>query len=312
MRPRSPAILVIVVLAAAAPARADDRLPGYAVDRTVDGPVIVGALAGALLPSLVPTRVPPPADGRPTSELFAFDEGVHANYSPRAARLADAGAAVSLAAPLAYLTTATGRGAIDDAAGDRLTLYTETIALDLALVQLVKHVVQRPRPYTHNPDPSARAHARAAGDDAAYSFYSSHAALAFGAATSGAYLLGASGADARARGAAWGLGFATAAFTANLRVRAGEHYYTDVIVGALAGIAIGYGVPAAHASAGAPAAMTGSDVALALGGVVVGAIASEVVPLGRGGEVREGHGVVLAPMIPRGGGGGISLSGVMR
>src|SRR5262249_53961008 len=146
----------------------------------------------------------------------AVDDAVTGQFSHHAARLSDLLLGLAIAAPVAYLTGPT----IDDADGDRLVLYGETLAVDLALVPLTKYLAQRPRPYLYNRSPEVARFARAAGDDGWTSFYSSHAAMSFGAAVAGAYLLGASNHDPKARIAALGSGFAVAAATSNLRVRA--------------------------------------------------------------------------------------------
>ncbi|MBA3539840.1 MAG: phosphatase PAP2 family protein, partial [Deltaproteobacteria bacterium] len=202
--------------------------------------------------------------------------------------------------------------------GDRLMIYAETMAIDLALMQVTKYLVQRPRPYAYNPSAAAKAYTRAAGDDARLSFYSGHAAMSFGAAVSGAYLLGASEVHPNIRMLAWGMGMATAATTANLRVRAGKHFYSDVVIGAAVGIAVGYLVPALHAT-DAPYSPSAGELAMGGVGLLVGMLGSELIPLGNADEHERERGtgllgrlgidrVGLAPMtLPSG--AGLALAG---
>jgi membrane-associated phospholipid phosphatase len=252
----------------------------------IDEAITVGAIGVAFGAMAIPLRTPHPWSG---------DAG-EPPFSPLAAHVSDGTLALTIAAPLGYLT---GDTPIDDAAGDRLGIYTETLAVDLALVQMAKYIVQRPRPYTYSKDPDVRGYARRQGDDAYMSFYSSHAAIAFGAATSGAYLLSASGASQTVRDVAWATGFGTAAMTALLRVRAGKHFFSDVVVGALMGTAIGYVVPALHAD-GKRYSPSGKDVDAALGGLVAGVVASELVPKGHHRRLER---IGIVPMVVPNGSG---------
>ena len=210
-------------------------------------------------------------------ELFGdADASVRTNFSQRAATISDGLLGASLIAPVVYLTGST----IEDADGDRLMIYGETLAIDALLADFAKHVVHRPRPYRYSHAPDAIRYAESQGDDADVSFYSGHAALSFGAAVAGAYLLGASSGDHAARVLAWTAGMATAAAASNLRVpRHGKRFYSDVLIGGAIGIAIGYAVPALHTQ-GRPALHPRrhrgrrSDRKL-LGGLVI----SELLPL---------------------------------
>jgi len=253
---------------------ADDVIPGHAIDRPADGLVIGGALALGLGLSLIPMR-----EHRALwqHELFGdTDAAVHTSFSPRAAQLSDGILAAAVAAPIVYLTG----GTIEDADGDRLLLYGEALAVNLALFEGAKRLVQRPRPYLYSTSPAVARYAAAQGDDAYQSFYSGHAATAFCAATAGAYLVAASSTSSGVRALAWGGGFAAAGAAANLRVRAGKHFYSDVVIGGLLGIAIGYAVPALHAD-GKPYAPSLPDLGAALAGVLGGSLLGELLPLER-------------------------------
>jgi membrane-associated phospholipid phosphatase len=291
-------------------ARADDSIPGHAIDRSTEGAVIAGVLGLGLGLSLIPVRPPTTLWAH---ELFGeADDTVHTTFSPHAAQISDGLLAASIAAPVAYLTGDT----IDDADGDRLILYGEALAVNLAVFEGVKHLVQRPRPYLYSTTPAVARYAADQGDDAYQSFYSAHAATAFCAATAGAYLAAVSSTSVGVRALAWAGGFATATAAANLRVRAGKHFYSDVVVGAAVGIAIGYAVPALHAHGAAYVPSLG-DVGAAMAGVLGGGLASELLPLERQAAVappprgpfaalRRAH-IHLGPVpIPRGAGVGFA------
>jgi membrane-associated phospholipid phosphatase len=285
----SPRLVVTTLIAAfaitpARPAAADDFMPGHRIDRAATSAIVAAALGAGFGLSLIPVRAPAALWDH---ELFGeADDAVHASFSPRAAQISDGLLAASIAAPLAYLTGDT----IDDADSDRLLLYGESLAINLALFEGVKHLVQRPRPYLYSTSPEVARYAADQGDDAYQSFYSAHAATAFCAATAGAYLAGASSPNPRVRALAWAAGFATAAAAANLRVRAGKHFYSDVVIGGAVGIAIGYVVPALHAD-GAPYVPSLEDIGAAAAGVIGGGLVSELLPLERHrGELPRGPG----------------------
>jgi hypothetical protein len=289
---RSSAVVLPVLacmLWTAGQARADDDvIPGHTVDRPVDGAIQGVALGATLGFSLIPMRKDPQLWA---TELLEVDRGVRDNFSRRAAHLSDALLVTSLAAPAIYLTGST----IDDADGDRLMIYSQSLAINAALAQGAKRIVQRPRPYAYSKDPTVRRYAQSEGEDAWMSFYSGHASLSFGAAVTGAYLLGASSDNKLARGVGWGVGLMAASAAANLRVRAGKHFYSDVVVGAAVGMAVGYIVPALHAD-GRPYIPDGQELAAAGAGILGGMLLSSLIPLEK---KRTEDGVVQPSTISR-------------
>jgi hypothetical protein len=78
----------------------------------------------------------------------------------------------------------------------------------------------------------------------------------------------------------WGAMMGGAAATAHLRVRAGKHFYSDVVVGALVGSAIGILVPRLHGSRYTPelAEVSAGGAGLALGALLPLLVASDQVP----------------------------------
>ena len=296
----------VLCLALVAPAYADgDSIPGHQIDRRTNGGITGLAMGIGLVTQLIPLR----HTDLWKVELTSFDEAVHRNYSPRAAALSDALFGVSIAMPALYLMGTS----IDDADGDKLIIYGQTLAVNTLLVGLVKRLVQRPRPYLYSNDPAARRFAKEQGEDAWLSFYSGHAALTFGAAVTGAYLLGASGASSSARALAWGGGMMLASTTANLRVRAGKHFYSDVIIGGLVGISVGYIVPALHAD-DKPYVPSGKEIAAGAAGLLGGLLLSNLLPLEKRtterGASKPGFvkNLSLSPM-PLKGGFGFALGG---
>ncbi len=152
-------------------------------------------------------------------------------------------------------------------------VFSEALAANLTLNTITKLLFPRSRPYSYA---SHRDSAFYVPRDYHVSFYSSHSSNSFAAAASGAYLFAESARDAWAKRAAWGASFALAGTTALLRVRAGRHYYSDVLVGALVGSVIGFGVPVLHGERYHPD--VGECVAAA-SGLGLGVLVSELLPL---------------------------------
>ncbi len=140
----------------------------------------------------------------------------------------------------AFLARTEGRdlsGLLTDAA-----LVGEALVLTGLLHQLVRFSVRRPRPFMYAEE--ARPELREQ-PTATLSFFSGHTAVAFAAASSLAYL-----ASERRSGwpawLLWSVPMALAASVGLARVQAGEHFPTDVLVGAVVGSAIGVLVPWTH------------------------------------------------------------------
>jgi hypothetical protein len=283
MRRRLAVIAAIAQIATLGAAAAQDSIPGHSADLALDGAVMSIGLGVSAAALLIPIRGHALWD----HQVIGWDDGVKDNFSRRASAISDGLLGASLIAPAIYLSGTS----IDDADGDRLLIYGESVAINTALVAVTKRLVQRPRPYRYSNDPAVIAYGRVRYDDSMQSLYSGHSALTFGAAVTGAYLLGASERSMSARYTAWGVGLGVASMTATLRVRAGKHFYSDVVIGSVVGITVGYAVPALHAD-GKAYAPTGGEVMVGMVGIVGGVLLGSLIPL----ESRVGAHVTPAPM----------------
>jgi membrane-associated phospholipid phosphatase len=118
-----------------------------------------------------------------------------------------------------------------------LTGLVESLVWTAAVTEVLKAGVGRPRPVMY----TARAREAANGQDNLRSFPSGHASAAFAVAT--AYWLARRDLNGEPGVAGWSAAGA-AATVALLRVVAGKHFPTDVLAGALLGIAGGVAVHA--------------------------------------------------------------------
>jgi membrane-associated phospholipid phosphatase len=275
--------------------------PVFGVDLVRDGALIAGALTLAGAAALLPVD----ARSRWAHELWPLDDPVKLNFSSTAARGSDLLLAIGVCSPL-VLQAGQGFG---PQTGARALVYGETLALALALNGVTKRLVGRPRPYVYNHDPRVEAYAQAEAEDSRLSFYSGHAATAFAAAVSGAYLFSQSSDDTAARTVVWASGLLLAGATSNLRVRAGKHFYSDVLVGAGLGAATGLIVPLLHQRGHDRNALSGAEWIAIAAAPVAGAVLSQLVPLPaditeRLGPTRaRASSPLVAPWITAGGAG---------
>lgn len=283
-------IVAAIAAALCAPAHAEP----IRTDSTVDGAIVLGSVAAAFAFS----RIPVNTERRWEREAFgSLDRRVRDQFSARAAALSDLLVATAIAAPV---FTEAG-GLVDDDVSSRYLVYGEALAVSLLLNAGTKYVVQRPRPYAYHRDPRVAAYAASQGKDSHLSFYSGHAALAFTAATTGGYLFATRSQSTGARAAIWGSGATVAAATSVLRVRAGKHYYSDVLVGAALGVGVGFLVPRLHHDG---ISLSGAEVGAIAGGLVLGTAISALLPMP--GDLS----ITLQPTVVEHG-GGIALGGAL-
>lgn len=129
-------------------------------------------------------------------------------------------------------------------------LYAQSVTVTLAVTNLAKIAVRRPRPAAYieaerNKDNPNYANSNT---DSALSFFSGHSSITATIAATASYLAFARSTSLWRPLITLGVGAAVTAFVAVERVRAGSHFPTDVIAGAIAGAGIGVIVPHIHRS----------------------------------------------------------------
>lgn len=226
-------------LVLAVPAARADGAPKsvYAIDPWIDGALIGAGTLGVAVPYAFASRLITPRCPCDPAEVNAFDRHVIGNSNPFLDSASDATAGAAMLAPLALdlLDVGASKVFLEDA-----VVFSEVLALNGALVTLAKYTVQRPLPRVYaGQDPAL---ARSPGGYR--SFYSGHTSITFAALFATAYTI-----DRRYDQGAWPWIGATVIGTAVAaeRVAAGRHFYTDVMVGAVAGSAFGLVVPWLHA-----------------------------------------------------------------
>ena len=291
-RPVSLALLLAVALPRTAAADERSSITTYG---WTDGAITLGAGLAAL----AFTRIPVNSERLWQREAFGgLDRSTRDQFSAKASALSDLLLVTSLAAPMF-----SELGGIDDDSNRHFLVYGEALATTLVLNAGAKYLVQRPRPYAYHEDSRVAAWARSQGKDSRLSFYSGHAALAFTGATTGGYLFATTSDNVNARAAMWASGAVLASATAIMRVRAGKHYYSDVLTGAVLGVAVGYAVPRLHDDGGI--SLTGREWLGIGGGVAVGTLAALFVPL------PDDVAMSLRPLVVENG-GGVAFGGPIR
>jgi hypothetical protein len=259
MAPRLQLLLasVAAVALASAPARADDPTPEsiphlgegehFTIDPVVDGVLIAGGIGFTELLGLVLStgeiQPVPPGDYR---KLLSIDRvAVTQTIDPNAGLYSNIGlyAAYGYAVldPILSGVRNGRRAALVDA-----IMYGESIALTQAFTLATKIGVRRPRPIDYVNCTGSTA-GGCADTDLQLSFFSGHASTTGAISATATYLAFVRSGPRQAR--PWitlGVGLALTTFVSYERVRSGEHFPTDVIMGSMAGAAIGVLVPHFH------------------------------------------------------------------
>ncbi len=227
-------------------ARADEPAvaplsPSIDVNYWRDTAITLGAMTAAQFARFIPVDT----TARWEHQLLPFDNRATKNFSASADTTSNTLFALTVMTPLALQI---GQGLGPETA-KRCLVYDETLMISLMATSFTKRLVGRPRPYVYNTDPRVAAYAQSEalkGQESHVSFFSGHANEAFSGAVAGGYLFAQGTDDIKARTAVWVLGLGLAGATADLRVRAGKHFYSDVLVGAGVGSALGAVVPYLH------------------------------------------------------------------
>jgi membrane-associated phospholipid phosphatase len=230
-------LLLLVVALADPPAAEDDARPEsiYDVHLAVDVPVTVVAGSAGLVRILFEDQLARKSCPCDPSGINALDRGTVGNHSSAAGVAANLTVyGVMAALPLAdLLDVGFGR-----TWGEDLMIYVETLAIDTALQNATNFIVARPRPRTYAGDP-----AYLSSGEGYLSFYAGHVSTAFAMTSAAAFTIRHRHGEQIWPWIAAGVLAGSVAFE---RVASGDHFPTDVAVGAVAGTAIGVTVPWLH------------------------------------------------------------------
>ena len=173
------------------------------------------------------------------NSINKFDRGATYQNSKTCAYISDATMYAAIALPLLHLINPNSRKDF----GKIAVMTAEVFALNIAVTNLFKETIHRPRPLVYNPDVPM---AKKLKKDNFKSFFSGHTSTVssmsfFFAATYATY-----NPNSKLKPMVWSLCAALPVLTGVLRYKAGKHYWTDVLVGYVVGAAIGVAVPYLH------------------------------------------------------------------
>ena len=122
-------------------------------------------------------------------------------------------------------------------------MYAESVFLSYGLKELAKNLVNRPRPYMYFEGAPEK---DIAEGDWNKSFFSGHTTLSFTGATFASYVFSKYFPDSNMKIPVIVGSYAFATTTAILRMASGNHFFTDVLTGAVVGTLSGFLVPYLH------------------------------------------------------------------
>jgi membrane-associated phospholipid phosphatase len=238
------------------PKAAELKPPGrvtFQSDPIADGAIIVVSLGSAGLLELInstgeirPQQIAPDFE---RDQLIWIDRAaVNNTIHPSAAVLSNVGlGAAGLYAVLDPVLSGLREQSVQTGLVDAI-MYAETVSLTLALTNVVKIAVRRPRPIAyveaeaHRNDPDYSN----SSTDSSLSFFSGHASLTGAVGATATYLAFARSPGTWRPWVTLTLATTVSTLTSIYRVRAGRHFPTDVLGGTFAGAGIGIVVPHLH------------------------------------------------------------------
>lgn len=235
-----PSLLLIAALAAT-PLPDDDRPDPdhhrsvYALSPRLDVPVIALATLGSALPYLFADGIIEPRCPCDPATLHRFDRPAIRFENGALAALSTVALAAAILGPLVLDAKLVG---FTPTLLEDVTVLVEALAVSGAFATLAKFSVQRPIPMVY------AGHPEFIGDARGYrGFYSGHTALAATALSTLAMTLSA---RYGFRVWPWVLAGLVSGGVGVARIVSGYHFPSDVVVGLLAGTAVGILVPALH------------------------------------------------------------------
>lgn len=194
----------------------------------------------------VPSKEVVPGESR----LLPWDRPIAGRYNENADKVSD-WAAVLGAAPLCFGAWSWYLG--DESGRDFATytlMFAQALALQNGLNLLVRSMELWPRPYIYATEGEGLEKAESAKGEAYGSFFSGHASAAFTVAVFTGEWFSDVYPNSPYKDIVWASSLSAAGLVGALRIAAGKHYPTDVIVGALVGTGVSLSVIGLHKKSG--------------------------------------------------------------
>jgi membrane-associated phospholipid phosphatase len=225
----------------------------FALDPVSDGVLTAGGFGFAfLLGEVLGTgeiKPPLPSPSFSTSSLLPIDRSaVTQTIDPHASTYSNYGLYVAVGYAVLDPVLSGFRDGTDALLVDAF-MYAESGSLALTLTDITKIAVRRPRPIDYINCGTAAQQAvpgNCTSTDLGLSFFSGHASGVASIGATATYLAFVRSPNSPRPWITLGVATALTAFVSYERVRAGQHFPTDVIAGSMAGAAIGVLVPHLH------------------------------------------------------------------
>jgi len=201
-----------------------------------------GLLLGVVDLKLIEKIEPIPVEELRTlsrKNINSFDRGATYNWSPKAADWSDFLLITSIVSPLLSFTST----AVKNDAGTYLTMFLQNIITTYSVSHLPKALITRYRPYSYNTDVEDEIRSRRG---AALSFFSAHTSVSFASAVFLSTTFKKYNPNSNLTPYIWSSSLLLASAVGYLRYIAGQHFPTDIIVGAIVGSLVGYLIPLIH------------------------------------------------------------------
>jgi membrane-associated phospholipid phosphatase len=233
-------------------AKSDDQ--HFKVDPVVDGTMTAFGLGTTALEELILStgEIIPQRPGNPNNLLSIDRLAVTQTIDPNAGTVSNAGLGIAIGFAVLDPILSGVRDGWDAALVDGV-LYAESISLTLALTDITKLAVRRPRPVAYaeqaaldNQYGGPTKSPSISSTDATLSFFSGHASMVAATTATATYLAFARSPRSWRPWVTFAAGTLLTAGVSYERVRAGAHFPTDVIAGSLAGACVGILVPHLH------------------------------------------------------------------
>lgn len=245
------ASLLLLPTVASADATRDEGQQ-FTIQPVADGVVIAaGAGFSTLLGLVLSTgEITPQVPGSPSLLLGLDRIAVTQTIDPKAGTISDLGLYGGIGLAVVDSLSTGFRDRWQAAAVDAV-MYSESISVTLAFDDLVKIAVRRPRPIDYikcagSPKGTASTSAGCNSTDLGLSFFSGHESVLAAISGTATYLAFIHSPDSPRPWLTLTAGTLLTAFVGYERVRAGAHFPTDVMMGALAGASVGVLVPQLH------------------------------------------------------------------
>ena len=220
--------------------------PEYKIDFGTDIPLTLSAGGMFGLGMFLYSRMDTPATLKDKDDFLPWDKPLIGRYSENADKASDIGSILAVA-PLVVGGIAWYDGSSSGAEFATFSLmFVQAIGISNGLNLTLRSLEIWPRPYMYAESGEGREKAESAKSEAYGSFFSGHTTAAFTVATFTDQWFRTAYPNSPYKGIMRASAYSLATLESVLRIAAGKHYFTDVLVGALVGTGVSIGILEMH------------------------------------------------------------------